>query len=103
MTIHSVTIVEDNVLRIHMLERNHAPIFAHNCLCAWILVRAILYELVQLITIMNRDTLRIGKIRRNLNRYTQLSNRNVGIWSDNRTRAELYALTLNIEADTAFL
>ena len=103
VTIHRIPVVQHNLLRVHVFQRNHAPVLAHNCLRTRPRIRAVLNELVELIQIIRRNTFGFCEIHRNLQRHADFCNTQVRIRRNNRTRRELDALSLNVVTDASLL
>ena len=103
MAIHHVPIVQDNLIRIHVLQRNHTPILAHNRLSTWPLVRPILNKRVEFGLVELSHTVRKGEIRGDLHRHSQFLNGDIGIGRNHRTSRKLHTLALDVVADAALL
>ena len=103
MTIDDVTEMEHDLLRVHMLERDHAAVGAHDGLGAGKLVGAILHEPVHLVAIVGRDLLGEGEVHRDFQGDTDLGDREVRVGRDDGAGRELYALALDVVADAALL
>ena len=103
MTIHHISLIQHNLLRRYMLQRNHTSILAHNCLRTWPYVRTILNKLIELVQVVRRHALRTRQIHRNLQWHTNLRHTQVRIRSNDGTRREFHTLALDIVTDTSFL
>ena len=83
VAIHSVTKVEGDFSGLHVLQTDHAAIAPHNRLRTRPLVRSILDEPIELVTVVLGDDLRLCKIHRNLGGNTNLCDTNIWVRCDN--------------------
>ncbi len=103
VTVHHVTLVQLDGLRVHVLERNHAAIRALDGLRTRIRVRAVLHKGVQAVDVERGGALREGEVHSDLHRHTELLYGDVGVRCNDGTGGELHALTLQVVTDAALL
>ena len=103
MTIHSIALKQLNRLGVHVFQRNRSPVATLNRLGAWVHIRAVLNQLVQLTHIEHRDLLRKRQIHCDLLWHTQFLDTNIGVRRNDGTGRKLYTLALKIGANAALL
>jgi N-acyl-D-aspartate/D-glutamate deacylase len=70
VTIDDITIVENQLLSIDVLQRNHTSILAHNRFSTRPLISTILYKFIELVKIIRCNCFRAGKVHCDFKRNT---------------------------------
>jgi len=103
MTMNNVSVLQTDGPTVHMSQRNMLAILSLQDLRAWMDIRTVLNQLHQELAITIIHSHRFGNILGDLQRHSELSNRQVRITRDHRTRTKIDALTHQIAADATVL